>query len=54
MYGFNVYENFVNGDFRKLTSYYCSADNRKEATAKATKWAQETYPTRNVDVMSTN
>ena len=54
MYGFNVYENFANGEFKKLTSYYVNASSRAEATAKAQKWAIENYPTRNVDVMSTN
>lgn len=54
MYGFNVYENFTNGEFKKLTCYYVSASSRAEATAKAQKWAIENYPTRNVDVMSTN
>lgn len=54
MYGFNVYENFANGEFKRLTSYYCSGDTREEAKEKALAWAKATYPTRNVDVMSTN
>lgn len=54
MYRFNVYENFINGGFKFLTTYYCYSSNREEATAKAQFWANATYPTRNVDVMITN
>ena len=54
MYRFNVYENFTNGEFKFLTIYSCSASNRDEATYKAQIWANNTYPTRNVDVMCVN
>lgn len=54
MYRFNVYETFVNGDFRLLTTYACYGDTREDAKVKAQKWAEATYPTRKVNVMSTN
>ena len=54
MYGFNVYEDFEHGEFKKLTSYYCSAEDREHAYLIALKWAKEKYPNKNVSVMGTN
>ena len=54
MYNFNVYEDFGNHEFKFLCTYACYGRDRAEAKTKALVWAQETYPDRNVSVMSTN
>ena len=54
MYGFNIYEDFPHGEFKKLESYYCSAENREYAYIIAFNYAKKKYPNKNVSVMSTN
>ncbi len=54
MYSLNIYEDFQNGDFKLLETFYCYARNRADARLIALRYAQEKYKDRKVSVTNTN
>lgn len=54
MYSINIYEDFEDGSFKLLETYYAYAIDRKDAKLKALRYAEEKYPDRKISVMNTN
>lgn len=54
MYSVNIYEDFKDGSFKFLETYYCYAHNRAEAKLIALRYAEEKYPDRKISVMNVN
>ena len=54
MYSINIYEDFEDGSFKLLETYYAYAIDRKDAKLRALRYAEEKYPDRKISVMNTN
>ena len=54
MYSLNIYEDFPNGDFKLLETFYCYARDRADAKLIALRYAQEKYKDRKVSVTNNN
>ena len=54
MYSLNIYEDFEDGSFKLLETYYAYAIDRKDAKLRALRYAEEKYPDRKISVMNTN
>ncbi len=54
MYSINIYEDFEDGSFKLLETYYAYAIDRADAKLKALRYAEEKYPDRKISVMNTN
>lgn len=54
MYRVNIYEDFDNGEFKLLETYYAYAIDRADAKLKALRYAEEKYKDRKISVMNTN
>ena len=54
MYRLNIYEDFPNGDFKLLETFFCYAKDRADAKLIALRYAQEKYKGRKISVMNTN
>ena len=54
MYRVNIYEDYLNGEFKYLETYHCYARDRADAKLIALRYAQEKYKGRKVSVMNTN
>ena len=54
MYIVNIYEDFKNGEFKLLETYYAYAIDRADAKLKALRYAEEKYKDRKISVMNVN
>ena len=48
MYSVNIYEDFENGEFKLLETYYAYAIDRADAKLKALRYAEEKYKNRKI------
>lgn len=54
MYSLNIYEDFPNGDYKLLETFYCYARDRADAKLIALRYAQEKYKGKKVSVTNIN
>ena len=54
MYSVNIYEDFENGEFKLLETYYAYAIDRADARLKALRYAEKKYKDRKISVMNVN